>query len=155
MKIRPLLIVTTTSLLALTLAGCSTNSSTPEPTPSITSSPTPSESSIGGFTIMPVTDQTPYQTTDFTSKAYALSNQEFVVILGGSSSCPPTIENVSSVENGLQLKLKTWSGACTADFTMTAWDVSAPVSIDWDSTSISVLANGIQQILPINKDKLL
>lgn len=54
---------------------------------------------------------------DFTEKINIVSDSEAEVLLYGSSSCPPVIENVfAKNESTLELHIKEYSGSCTADY---------------------------------------
>lgn len=164
---RKLSLVLPVIISALILTGCA--SATPEPTEEPIINPTsapieepvtpePTEEPqelVGGYNLIPLSQEEGEQFASLDElmrpTVYPISNQDFAVVLYGSSGCTPTIEKIFSVENGFELLLKEWGDvACTADYAPSTWMITSTANFDWDTMMVWVIDYGIRVELPID-----
>jgi hypothetical protein len=64
------------------------------------------------------------------------------LVLGGSSSCPPTIDNIADAKDGsVRVTLKTFPSACTADFGPYGFQITGvKTNFDFATTPVYVCA---------------
>jgi len=80
-------------------------------------------------------------------------NTTLVAYLGGSSSCPPTIDHIDNTTGpNVQITLKPDStSSCTTDFSITAFQITAvATNFDFHKKAVSICKNGSCHVLPIS-----
>ena len=66
------------------------------------------------------------ESTNGSSFALLQNDNSVVAILGGSSSCPPTIESITKDDTTVNINLKSYGDvACTMDFTYAGWQITS------------------------------
>lgn len=108
--------IASTSLLLLTLTGCSHALVDTKP-----------NAGFGfAYTQIPVA---PYLEDGFNMEQAALIQNDIkmVALLGGSSSCPPVIKTITKpTSTSIQINLKDYGmTACTVDYGMVAWEIGS------------------------------
>ena len=117
---RIMLPVALTSVVLLSMAGCSANGSGESILPN----------NLGfSFTAMDPVDLQQSLKTNASGNYYTLEDSANIeVFIAGSSTCPAVIDKVVEDKNNVKLVLKENSGACTKDLTYQGYRVTALIA---------------------------
>jgi len=111
-------IIATAGLIMLSMSGCSSENAAEDLLPNdlgFAYSQVPAQSYV-----------TPEEATNGSAFALLENENSIVAILGGSSSCPPTIESITKDDTMVNLNLKSYGDvACTMDFSYTGWQITS------------------------------
>lgn len=119
------------AILMALLQGCVQNTDVDNrvtPTKSFSSAPSVTA------TVIPVDPQkrsdffakSGFKTENMENKAVLVDQNTLALSLTGSSSCPPTPETITVLDDTLNILLKSYPDECTADLTTSYWEIILP-----------------------------